>query len=108
MLTDAEGHPIGDDQNTLKQGARGPALIVDWWGDVMGKAPTDIVRETLSKHWPMPFSRLAEKVVEALAPTHQIGTFVSNMRAAGATGPLVVVEDGDRTYVMELDKYLAR
>src|SRR3982751_4913159 len=28
-LTDANGHPIADDQNTLKQGARGPALIED-------------------------------------------------------------------------------
>jgi catalase len=28
-LTDQQGHPISDDQNTLKQGARGPALIED-------------------------------------------------------------------------------
>ena len=29
VLTDQQGHPIADDQNTLKQGARGPALIED-------------------------------------------------------------------------------
>src|ERR1700748_417476 len=29
VLTDQHGHPISDDQNTLKQGARGPALLED-------------------------------------------------------------------------------
>jgi len=29
VLTDEQGHPIADDQNTLRQGARGPALIED-------------------------------------------------------------------------------
>src|SRR6201746_386050 len=29
VLTDQQGHPIADDQNTLRQGARGPALIED-------------------------------------------------------------------------------
>ncbi len=29
LLTDAQGHPVADDQNTLRQGVRGPALIED-------------------------------------------------------------------------------
>src|SRR6201995_176425 len=29
VLTDQQGHPISDDQNTLKQGARGPVLLED-------------------------------------------------------------------------------
>jgi catalase len=28
-LTDAHGHPVGDDQNALRQGARGPSLLED-------------------------------------------------------------------------------
>src|SRR6201991_3795363 len=29
VLTDQQGHPISDDQNTLKQGTRGPVLLED-------------------------------------------------------------------------------
>ncbi|MBF0172651.1 MAG: catalase [Magnetococcales bacterium] len=30
-LTAANGHPISDNQNTMTAGARGPALLQDWW-----------------------------------------------------------------------------